>query len=270
MAAKGGGAWKVAYADFVTAMMAFFLVMWIVAQNNQVRQAIARYFNDPRGLTDKPGSGSPLLPLNKPGEPPGPSILKSPTPGVPGGAEAIFHKRTSGVPYDSKPPDKDLKELLADKSKLYAIHNGDRNLAGTVVVFPEDSTRLDTAADGRLIRLVDDLRGKPNKLEIRGHATRRPAADGGHEKDPWKLSYDRCQAVRKFLERHGIEPERIRLSQGGPYEPYSLQAGTVQQKYNSRVEVYVLGEYAEDLMGTPEERAKRFISTEQKNNPNEL
>jgi chemotaxis protein MotB len=270
MAAHGGGAWKVAYADFVTAMMAFFLVMWIVAQNNQVRRAIARYFNDPRGLTDKPGSGSPLLPFNNPGDPPGPSLLKSSQPGVPGGSEPFFRKRTSGVPYDSKPPDKALKELLADKSKLLAIHDGDRNLAGTVVLFPEGSTRLDAEADDRLIRLVDDLRGKPNKLELRGHATRRPDAHGGNEKDPWKLSYERCQAVRKFLERHGIEPERIRLSQGGPYEPYSLQAGSVQQKFNSRVEVYVLGEFAEDLMGTPEERAKRFISIKDEKKPNDL
>jgi chemotaxis protein MotB len=270
MAGHGGGAWKVAYADFVTAMMAFFLVMWIVAQNNSIRRAVARYFNDPRGLTDKPGSGSPLLPSNRPSEPPGPSILKSPQPGVPGGSERIFQKRTSTVPYDHKPPDKDLKELLADKSKLYVVHNGDRTLAGTVVLFPEDSSALNAAADDRLIRLLDDLRGKPNKLEIRGHATRRPSAPGGGEKNPWKLSYDRCQAVRKFLEKHGIEPERIRLSQGGPYEPYSLQAGSPNQTYNSRVEVYVLEEYAEDLMGTPEERSKRFISTEQKNKSHEM
>jgi chemotaxis protein MotB len=47
MAAKGGGAWKVAYADFVTAMMAFFLVMWICGQDQQVRKAVSYYFNDP-------------------------------------------------------------------------------------------------------------------------------------------------------------------------------------------------------------------------------
>src|SRR6185295_10106115 len=47
MAGKGGGAWKVAYADFVTAMMAFFLVMWIVGQSDQVKEAIAHHFSDP-------------------------------------------------------------------------------------------------------------------------------------------------------------------------------------------------------------------------------
>src|SRR5277367_2641917 len=47
MAAGGGGAWKVAYADFVTAMMAFFMVMWITGQSKQMKQAVAHYFNDP-------------------------------------------------------------------------------------------------------------------------------------------------------------------------------------------------------------------------------
>ena len=50
MAGKGGGAWKVAYADFVTAMMAFFLVMWIVGQDKPVKQAVAKYFEDPLGM----------------------------------------------------------------------------------------------------------------------------------------------------------------------------------------------------------------------------
>src|SRR5689334_7235965 len=52
MAGKGGGAWKVAYADFVTAMMAFFLVMWLVSQSEPVKEAIAHHFQDPFSLDD--------------------------------------------------------------------------------------------------------------------------------------------------------------------------------------------------------------------------
>ena len=44
MAGKGGGAWKVAYADFVTAMMAFFMVMWLVGQDSEKKEAVAQYF----------------------------------------------------------------------------------------------------------------------------------------------------------------------------------------------------------------------------------
>lgn len=58
MAAKGGGAWKVAYADFVTAMMAFFMVMWLCAQNQEVKRAVSDYFSDPLGTMDGDGKKS--------------------------------------------------------------------------------------------------------------------------------------------------------------------------------------------------------------------
>ena len=54
MAGKSGGSWKVAYADFVTAMMAFFMVMWIGSQDQKTRQAVANYFVDPGGAAKKP------------------------------------------------------------------------------------------------------------------------------------------------------------------------------------------------------------------------
>ena len=56
--AGGGGAWKVAYADFVTAMMAFFLVMWITSQNDEVKKAIGGYFQDPWGTSAEDQSPS--------------------------------------------------------------------------------------------------------------------------------------------------------------------------------------------------------------------
>src|ERR1700674_3253104 len=60
MAGKGGGgAWKVAYADFVTAMMAFFLVMWIVGQDQKIRRSVSEYFSDPMGTPDSGSSKKP-------------------------------------------------------------------------------------------------------------------------------------------------------------------------------------------------------------------
>ncbi len=59
MAGKGGGAWKVAYADFVTAMMAFFLVMWIVGQDQKVRRSVSDYFSDPLGNIGETGGKTP-------------------------------------------------------------------------------------------------------------------------------------------------------------------------------------------------------------------
>ncbi len=69
MAKGGGGSWKVAYADFVTAMMAFFLVMWIGAQDVKVRQSVANYFVDPSGVSKTPKSGG-VMPDVSPGSVP--------------------------------------------------------------------------------------------------------------------------------------------------------------------------------------------------------
>ena len=55
-----GGAWKVAFADFVTAMMALFMVMWLMAAKDETREAIAGYFNDPKGFGEKYGNGESL------------------------------------------------------------------------------------------------------------------------------------------------------------------------------------------------------------------
>ena len=60
MAGGGGGAWKVAYADFVTAMMAFFMVMWLVSQDQKVKDSVARYFVDPVGFSLSGSSTQPV------------------------------------------------------------------------------------------------------------------------------------------------------------------------------------------------------------------
>jgi chemotaxis protein MotB len=58
--AGGGGAWKVAYADFVTAMMAFFMVMWLVSQDQKVKDSVAKYFVDPVGFSLSGSSSRPV------------------------------------------------------------------------------------------------------------------------------------------------------------------------------------------------------------------
>jgi len=250
MAGHGGGAWKVAYADFVTAMMAFFLVMWIVAMSQtkpELKQAVARYFNDPLMTSSKPGSSS-----------------------VPGSAQGEFDRTRSpgeggrslswGFTEKSRkaPPQEAVKSPTPQKSNFAVLHDGDQSAAGTVLMFPELSADLTADAQRQLKLLVPTLRGKRNKIEIRGHATRRPLPPDSPFRDAWQLSYERCQATRKFLEREGIEADRMRLSQAGPYEPHTLKILVDQQAQNSRVEIYVLSEVVDDLIGTREERAARF------------
>ena len=74
-AAHHGGSWKVAYADFVTAMMAFFLVMWILGLSQDQRKAIAAYFNDPTGMMKSLGGGKNPMSVNRSSNNGRPAIL---------------------------------------------------------------------------------------------------------------------------------------------------------------------------------------------------
>src|SRR5262245_34960015 len=163
MAAGGGGAWKVAYADFVTAMMAFFLVMWITAQSKPVKEAIAQYFSDPYG-TLSAGGGPPALLPSRPRD-------VAPTKGL--------HKSTRGrgrgtVTPSSKPPAAGEAKGEDGRKPSIAVMDEDNSSTGIMVVFGEASAELDERARARLNAVIPLMLGKINKIEIRGHSTARP------------------------------------------------------------------------------------------------
>jgi chemotaxis protein MotB len=247
MAGKGGGAWKVAYADFVTAMMAFFLVMWITAQSKETKQAIAQYFNDPYGTSSKPGKGSAVVPIFK-GSGTGNGSPKL-TPGQKGG--------TIG-PVAKALPREGAKDERAKKRSAVVEHDGSHNSIGIVVPFADDSAELDEKALERLADLVPSMLGKPNKIEIRGHSSARPLPPDSRFKSSWELSYARCLSTLEYLKQEGIEPERLRLSQAGAFEPPRIRPEPDLQTTSSRVEVYMLDEYVDKTPVSPEPKAPRF------------
>jgi len=213
MAGHGGGAWKVAYADFTTAMMAFFMVMWITSQSEEVKEAVAEHFSHPLGHYDEGGS---LRPKRR----------------DLGYVES--HPQAYGDAADKDP----------DNRKPFRLRGtfGDRTGIGTVVLFDDNATDLDDEAKAELLRFIPLIAGDPHKIEVRGHAARRPPSVNLPSQDPWQLSYARCLRTMEFLVQQGIQPERIRLSQGGLHEPQ-------QHEVNSRVEVYLLNEITEDRRG---------------------
>jgi len=259
MAAGGGGAWKVAYADFVTAMMAFFMVMWITAQSKQMKQAVQHYFNDPFNSMSKskgpeaagstttgklaPGSRE-IMPSLRPGDPAGIKRPKDAPKLIGRKVEETGPKAWAG---------EGNKSAGVGKPKVYTLHNGKDDGTGTIVLFSDQATELGDTAKEQLKRLVPLLQGKRQKIEIRGHA--RQLAAAGSDGDVWKLSYARCVATMDFLVCAGIEPERFRLSQAGANEPRTISEGTENQTQNSYVDVIVLPELTDDFYGSREERA---------------
>lgn len=211
MAGGGGGAWKVAYADFVTAMMAFFLVMWIVAQNKPVKEAIAGYFRDPSGY------------------------------GIATGGQGFLDGGAARSKAD------DAKKNGGGRIPTLAmIQRGEGTTVGASVLFEGVGAELDDAARERLTEIVPLMVGRQTKIEIRAHVVRNSQdAAKGHD-DAWKTCYERCLAVMRCLEEKGIERERFRLSQAGPYEPQVTTKDPLWRKRNSRVEVFMLSEYVDD------------------------
>ncbi|HEV3344994.1 MAG TPA: flagellar motor protein MotB [Pirellulales bacterium] len=233
MAGKGGGAWKVAYADFVTAMMAFFLVMWIVAQNKPVKEAVAKYFRDPLGTVAAP-TGPPLAIATDGG---GLSNLKAPPKGP----------RGYGRGQLRADPKAALGSTLKGGAPLEGAQDPNGTRVGALITFAEDSAEFDERTKERLLGMVPALIGKPNMIEIRGHATGRPLPDSSPYGDAWQLSFARCLAAYKLLEQAGVEPYRMRLSQAGAHEPSQQPDNAEWVTHNSRVEVYMLGEFVRNV-----------------------
>jgi chemotaxis protein MotB len=219
---KGGGAWKVAYADFVTAMMAFFMVMWLTSQSQPVKESIASYFREPYRASQS----------------------KSDSPGGP----ALQKRESNGryPPTTSKPSVSEEAYQQVIRPMAMRTKDGDRTHIGAAALFAEGSAELDAAAQKELSDLAPQLAGKPQRIEIRAHASRKPLDPNGPYPDAWALCYARCQATMQFLKDLGISEDRMRLSQGGSgHYPIALAApgrDVTGPEMLSRVDVFLVSE----------------------------
>jgi chemotaxis protein MotB len=227
MASGGGGAWKVAYADFVTAMMAFFMVMWLISQKPEVKKAVAEHFRNPGG---KRMTGSEA-----------PSIL--PTSATGNGSRRVVKARGT-------------KKSDGEVTKRKMNDEGKRSNIGVVIPFKLNSIEMTEDGRGALLQLLPELDGKQHRLEVRGHS----ASSGGNTTqatlDAWNISHKRSMAVMMFLMEQGIDPRRIVTSQAGNSEP-RITADELDPSGDSRVEVFVTNEVFEE----PSSKIERLVST---------
>jgi chemotaxis protein MotB len=241
MAGKGGGAWKVAYADFVTAMMAFFMVMWLTSQKPATKEALGSYFRDPwaQSRLNSNDVRNPTLRDVKAGETdPGKKFM---------GSNAMLEPHNEPESMESKKP------------KLTTVRSTDRTAIGTIVVFDEGSVELTEAGKRKLRDLVPKVKGLTYKIEIRGHATQREQYLAGATTGDWQVCYQRSLAVLEYLREQGIEVQRLRLCQASGYEPLTINDEGGEANKNVRVEVFMLNETVESFQGTEAQRAGRTV-----------
>ena len=186
-----GGAWKVAYADFVTAMMALFIVLWLLNSSEQVRKAISSYFRDPSGRGEKMGSAHA-------GSGEGLSITKDDMPHLKEKLEAAV-KRSPEF------------ESLKDHVEMTVVGEGLRielieNEGG--LFFELGSAKPSGLGDELIARLAQELGKLPNKLAIEGHTDARPYSGGGTYSN-WELSTDRANAARRLMQTMGVRADQV-------------------------------------------------------------
>ncbi|HEV2618754.1 MAG TPA: flagellar motor protein MotB, partial [Acidobacteriaceae bacterium] len=186
-----GGAWKVAYADFVTAMMSLFIVLWLLNSTPQIQKAVAGYFNDPKSNGKETGTSQ----LGK-GETV--SIDKQNVQKLKEEIEKAILKQT-----DLSKISKQIEiTITAEGLKIELIEDK----GGTF--FQTGSPKLSDAGVSLLNLLANQLKVLPNHLLIEGHTDAQPySSDTGYTN--WELSSDRANSARRVLQQGGVGPTQI-------------------------------------------------------------
>ena len=191
-----GGAWKVAYADFVTAMMSFFMVMWLMGSSESVKKSVASYFQDPKGTSKLLGSSlsgaGNSLPLSKEDMNRLKEQLLQSARQLPN-----FEKLRDHIDISASPDGLRI-ELLEDSG-------------GT---FFQMGSAIPTPALQEFLGIISHELGKmPNRISIEGHTDSVPYAGSGTYTN-WELSADRANAARRLMQSNGIGASQIAQVRG--------------------------------------------------------
>ncbi len=256
-----GGAWKIAFADFATAMMAFFLVLWLLSTATpEQKLAIAGYFKDPIGFSE---SGTPYIidlggsPQLAPEKTINPEVKSEPTPDtslqldqdkVESLAEQVERERLELLlqelqnkveenPQLQKFKDQILFEITQDGLRIQIMDAENRPM------FDLGSARLQPYFEDILLAMADTLKAVPNKISISGHTDAKPYAGTG-DFGNWELSANRANAARRALVAGGYPDAQVARVVG--YASSSLfDRANPLNPVNRRIDIIVLTKKAQ-------------------------
>ena len=230
-----GGAWKVAYADFVTAMMALFIVLWLLSASEKVQKAVGGYFQDPTGKGHQTGTTTAgiaeTLSLNK------------------NQLQQIKEKLQEAM--RQIPTFKDIQNQV----KMTITAEGLRiDLLETKRgMFFENGDPKPTQAGSELLKvLATELSKLPNKIVIEGHTDSTPY--GRVDYSNWELSADRANAARRILADSGLDATRISQVRGFADQRLLLKNDPTNPS-NRRISIIVRNQGLdenEEKMATPQ------------------
>ncbi len=191
-----GGAWKVAYADFVTAMMAFFMVMWLMGSSEKVQKAVSGYFRDPSGFKKQSGTGmsgqGDQLMLSKDNM----SSLKD-----------KIESAMRQMPEFKQIKDNVMMTVTGEGLRIELLEK-DKGM-----FFESGSASPSEFGKDLIARMSAELAKLPNTILIEGHTDSKPfSSEGGYSN--WELSTDRANAARRLMAGSGLRPDQIKQVRG--------------------------------------------------------
>lgn len=231
--AHHGGSWKVAYADFVTAMMAFFLLLWLIASlKPQQKNELALVFQDKNAPTKEKVVNLEKIPT---------FMAKDAKVGRPEFKLSQENKLRYEVALM-------IKEIISNDPNLRQTSGVSSDSAGVLlnvnspVLFDPNSATLKPGSDKMLQGIIDILKAHKIDLVVRGHADDGESG-GGLYPSKWELSSARAAAiVRYIVEKGGIPPTRVRAVGYGDSQPLVPPTSPEARAKNRRVEFYYHGQ----------------------------
>lgn len=266
-AGHGNAAWKIAYADFVTAMMAFFLLMWLLGSTTKGNlEGIASYFNQPVKVSLLGGDGS----GNSDSIVTGGGRDLSASAGRVDGGDAEREKKETGLQIAK------AQSRYQDNARIDALHKRVQSLIADNAALREygSQIQIERTEDGLLIQIVDaqnrpmfdagsalvkpymreilqeigtSLADVENRIVLSGHTDATPYGSGDRGYSNWELSADRANASRRELVAAGLPAEKLVRVEGlassrplNAHDPYAAA--------NRRISVLVMTREAEERM----------------------
>ena len=191
-----GGAWKVAYADFVTAMMALFIVLWLLNSSKQIQEAVGGYFKDPTGTSKKVGSDMQGSGQNF-------TVTKDDMADL----KQQLQKAIREVPNIEKLKNHIDMTVTNEGLRIELMESAN----GTF--FESGSATPNSDGDDILITLAHELGKLPNKIYVEGHTDAKPYSQNSTYTN-WELSADRANATRRLVQQNGVGSDQITQVRG--------------------------------------------------------
>jgi chemotaxis protein MotB len=220
---RRSGAWKVAYADFVTALMALFIVLWMMSASETVKHSVQGYFRDPRGYTKTLGAG-----VANQGE------------GLP-----VDHKSVTSVQRRIEEAMRRMPNFSRLEKNIVVSVTGEGLRIDLLeseqgLFFVTGSPRPTPAGERLLTVLAGELKRMPNLLVVEGHTDSRPFrnTDLSDLADNWELSASRANAARRLLEATGVRAGQV-VELRGFADQRLFNAADPNDSRNRRVSVVV-------------------------------